>query len=84
MQILQNVLRCIKFFHGFHSPISRLESVVFKSWIGPHSLELLHHGLLEEPHLIKDLGLDEDGFAGLRVLLDHLRDLDEGFLHTAG
>ena len=72
----------MQLFQVFHSPISRLERVVFKSRIGPHSLELLHHGLLEEPHLIKDLGLDEDGFAGLRVLLDHLRDLDEGFLHT--
>ena len=68
------------FSKSLQSPVAWLECIVFKSWIFPHPLELLHHGLLEEPQLIEDLGLDEDGFAGLRVLLDHLWYLDEGFL----
>ena len=62
------------------SPDSWLECVVFKSWIGPHPLEVLHHGLFEETHLVEDLCLDEDGLAGLRLLLDHLGDLDESLL----
>ena len=57
----------------------RLECIL-KSGICPYSLEVLHHGLLEQPHLIEELGLDEERLAKPNVFLHNFWYLYKGFL----
>ena len=73
-------LYVFSFFKVCFSPDTRLECIVFKSRISPHPFEVFHHGLLKEPHLIKDLSLDKYCLARLGLLLDNLGDFDESLL----